>query len=81
MSILDFSYLNWLAQNSIVDTGKLKEVFVTQLLRELGIDQYMKSPQCNLLESPYQTADAKGWNLESKLNLFLIVIISQVLYI
>ncbi|VDI38368.1 Hypothetical predicted protein [Mytilus galloprovincialis] len=60
----DFSLATWLIENSITDTGTLQEVFVSQLLYKLGIDDYMKDPKCDRNQPPYQPANNMGWNLD-----------------
>ncbi|XP_052090897.1 uncharacterized protein LOC127727822 [Mytilus californianus] len=59
----DFSFTSWLTENSIVNTGTLKDIFVIQLLRELGVDQYMMSPPCDAQATPYSPTNNQGWNL------------------
>ncbi|CAC5375019.1 unnamed protein product [Mytilus coruscus] len=59
----DFSLATWLTENSITDTGTLQEVFVAQLLYKLGVYDYMKDPQCDRNQPPYQPANNNGWNL------------------
>ena len=70
---VDFSLATWLTENSITDTGTLEEVFVSQLLYKLGIDDYMKDPQCDRNQPPYQPANNMGWNLDSKLYLVVVI--------
>ncbi|XP_052071170.1 uncharacterized protein LOC127709608 [Mytilus californianus] len=60
----DFSLGIWMTENSLTDTGTLQEVFVTQLLYKLGIDDYMKNPQCDRNQPPYKPANNMGWNLD-----------------
>ena len=63
----DFSMTSWLTENSVVDTGIIQEVFVTQLLHTLGVSDYMKEVQCNKLQPPFNTTNNNGWNVDSKL--------------
>ena len=58
---------SWLTENSVVDTGIIQEVFVTQLLHTLGVSDYMKKAQCNKLQPPFNTTNNNRWNVNSKL--------------
>jgi hypothetical protein len=63
----DFSMTSWLTENSVVDTGIIQDVFVTQLLHTLGVSDYMKEAQCNKHQPPFNITSNNGWNVDSKL--------------
>ncbi|CAG2196992.1 unnamed protein product [Mytilus edulis] len=60
----NFSLTTWKTENLIADTETLEEVIVAQLLYKLGINEYMKDPQCDRNQPPYQPANNMGWNLD-----------------
>ncbi|VDI06314.1 Hypothetical predicted protein [Mytilus galloprovincialis] len=65
-SVPNFSLNHWLTNNGITNTAKLQQYVVQQLLRELGVDEYLKVPQCNRKASPYIPSDNQGWNVSAE---------------
>lgn len=61
--ISDFSLNNWLTNNGIPNTAKLEQYVAQQLIRELGIDEYLKVPQCDRKTPPYSPSNNQGWNI------------------
>jgi hypothetical protein len=70
---VDFSYSKWLTDNSIVNTGTLEKALVQQLLRNLNVDKFMKTPHCDRHRPPYTPKNQQGWNLDSKLHNFYCI--------
>ena len=61
--ISDFSLNNWLTNNGIPNTTKLGQYVAQQLIRELGIDEYLNVPQCDRKTPPYSPSNKQGWNI------------------
>jgi len=64
---------SWLTENSVVDTGIIQDVFVTQLLHTLGVSDYMKEAQCDKHQPPFNTTNNNRWNVDSKLTIIAFI--------
>lgn len=62
-SISEFSLNSWLSNNGIPNTAKLGQYVAQQIIRELGIDEYLNVPQCDRKTPPYSPSNTQGWNI------------------
>ncbi|XP_048250793.1 uncharacterized protein LOC124111176 [Haliotis rufescens] len=63
VALKDFSLDNFLEDLKVTDASKLSSAISSQLLEQLGVGSYLRSPQCDSTSNTYLPA-VKGWRNE-----------------